>query len=372
MAALVVVFATSCTSFPGTGTSAPRGDGSPEIRVDIEWRVDLATDRPWEVSPRELGRPVLSPGGDLLVGATNGWVYRMHAESGEIRWATPVGGSIDAPATLANGRVYVGSDAGFLAVLDWFEGEELWRFETRGSLESRPVAADGRVFFTDSDDVLYAVDAVTGDLLWDYQRRAPEFFTIKGGGEPLVVGNTIYVGFADGVLTALYADTGEEIWDIFLGDESGEFGDIDLPMISQDDRLITSSFAGGVHAVERSTGALLWRNPIDSVVAMVYERGWIFGATSAGNIFAMDSRNGEISWQYRVPNDLSPMGVSSTGRFLAVPMAQGSIYWFRISDGQPLLQWDVGSGFQGAPVFDDERGYVMSNRGYLYGFGLAY
>ena len=370
MAALVAFVGFSCAT---TEAAIPAdSERAADVRVDVKWRLDLAADRLWEMNPRELGDPVLSPGGDLLVGASNGWVYRIKTHSGDVEWQTKVGGSIDAKARLMGGNVYVGSDDGYLVVLDWREGEEIWRFETRGSVESRPTVADGRVFFTDSDDYLYAVDATTGELLWDYQREAPDFFTIKGGGEPLVVGDRVFCGFADGSLNALYADTGEEIWSTQLGDDVGEFGDIDLPLILDDDRLIAVSHSGGVYSVEPETGAILWRNDVSDVAGIEMVHGWLFGARTTGGVFAMDTREGDIYWEVELPEGHAPMDVAIAGSILAVPTAHGPIYWLRVRTGETLVKWGPARGFQNAPVFDHRYGYVMSNHGYLYGFSLAY
>ena len=373
IAALVVFFGASCA------TSNPLEVGGPassydleELRVNVHWRLDLTTDRPWQVDPRELGTPVISSGGDLLVGASDGWVYRIAAHSGDVKWATPTDGSIDAAANLASGRVYVGTDTGSLVALSWSDGEELWRFETRGSVDSTATVSGGRVLFTDSNDILYALDAVTGELLWDYQRGTPEFFTLKGGGTPLVIGSVVYSGFADGVLVALQVDSGDEIWAIHLGDETGEFGDIDLPIISDGERLIVASHAGGVYSVERATGALIWQMDIDNVVGLEAQGSWLFGATSTGRVFALHAESGQAGWQYRLEEGQSAMGISSAGRYLAVPAASGPLYLIKTQTGEPVAMWKPSSGFQHAPVFDETRGYILSNRGYLYGFGLAF
>lgn len=342
------------------------------MRVEVQWRLPLATDRSWELSPRELGEPVITASGDLLVGASNGWVYRIVASTGEILWSAPVGGRVDAAGAMANNQVFIGNSDGEVVSLNWRDGTELWRFSARGSVDSTPAVGQGRVFVTDSDDVLYAIDAQSGELLWDYQREAPEFFTILGGGQPLPRDGQVFCGFADGVLVALNAETGDLVWEVYLGGDSGEFGDIDVPLILRGETMIASSHGGGVYAVEVSTGALLWRAPIESVVGLVEEGEQIFGATASGQVFSLNGRDGSRLWRFQLPDEVAPMGLSSTGRFLAVPTSRGPLYLFETADGKPAFKWGPSSGFQSAPVFDEARGYVLSNQGYLYGFGLAY
>lgn len=369
LAVLVAISATACATGPDSPGAADQSD---EFRVEVDWRVDLAADRLWDIDPREMGRPVLTPRGDLIVGASDGWVHRIEGHSGEVRWSTPVDGSIDAAARFADGTVYVGTDAAQLVAVDWRDGTEQWRHETAGSVEARPTVADGRVFVTDSEDRLYAVDAATGERLWTFQAEAPEFFTIKGGGQPLVDDEIVYCGFADGTLRALHVDTGDEIWTTHLGDETGEFGDVDLPLFERDEELIATSHAGGVFAVDKETGALDWHVDRSDVSGVAYESGWLFATTATGRVLVVDTREGEIDWEYELPGEYTAMDVGLTGPFVAVATGQGPMYWLEMTSGQPITKWVPSRGFQSAPVFGDRQGYVMSNRGYLYGFGLAF
>lgn len=368
-AALALFLGVACANEAVIPADSPRAS---DVRVDVQWRLDLASDRAWELDPREMGQPVLSPGGDLLVGASNGWVYRIRAHSGQIVWGSEIGGSIDASAKLVGRTVYVGTDAGYLVSLDWTDGEEQWRTETRGSVETRPTVADGRVFVTDSNDVLYALDAASGEPLWDFQHQTPDFFTLKGGGEPLVIDDVVYCGFADGRLTALHTDVGEEIWTVDLGHDVDEFGDIDVPLFSDEDRLIAISHSGGIYALERQTGATLWHADITGVVGAEKHEHWLFGAAATGMVFALDTREGEVYWDYELADQDATVDVSVAGPFVAVAVSDGPMYWLHLRSGEPAAKWAPSTGFQNAPIFDDRYGYVMSNRGYLYGFGLAF
>lgn len=366
-AALVALFCASCATDNGATTET-----SPEVRVDVQWRLDLASDRGWEQDPREMGQPMMAPGGDVVVGASNGWVYRILPHSGEILWRTEIGGSVDAAAEVVGGTVYVGTDAGYLVALDFRDGEQQWRHETRGSVEMTPAVEGGRAYVTDSEEILYALDAATGEQLWEFQHEAPEFFTIKGATSPLVVDEFVYAGFFDGQLTALYADTGEEVWSVDLGDETGEFGDVDLPLMRQGDRIIAVSHAGGIYAVNRHTGAIEWHENISDVTGATLESGWLFATTATGRVFAFDTRDEEMYWEFEFGEDFAGMDVTLVGSYVAVATTRGPMYWLRLRTGEPVTKWAPSSGFQNAPVFDDRYGYVMSNRGYLYALGLAF
>ncbi len=380
-AAGAAIFAalSACTTAPEWFPELPEGTGgpvveerAPSVQVHVKWRTEIATQVYWQSDPRDLGAVVVSPGGDLLVGATSGWVYRVTSHDGEIRWGVPLEGAIDAPGVVIGDQVMIGTDLGRMVALDWATGEVRWSFEARGSVDSTPTVYGGGTYFFDSNDGLYAVDTVSGELLWEYHRGTPEFFTIKGGGQPLVEGDVVYAGFADGVLAALSREEGNLLWEVYLGPDSGEFGDVDLPIHAAGDRLFAASHAGGIYGIERATGALLWHVPMESVVALESLGTWLVAATATGRVFTLSGADGEIRWLRRFDEEYSPMGLSMVSGMIAVPMARGPMYWMSLDDGRVIARWKPSTGFQRPPVFDERRGYALSNLGYLYGFGLSH
>ncbi len=369
--ALVFFVGLAGCSTAGPGASSQPAD-QPELRVDVKWRLDLASDRLWELNPRELGEPVLSPGGDMAVGTSHGWVYRLQPDSGDMRWETPVDGSVDAGVRLASGMAFVGTENAEVVALDWRDGSERWRFETRDSVEMKPTFEGGRLFVTDSADRLYALDATSGELIWETSRDRPEFFTVKGGGQPLVSDGVVYTGFSDGMLMAFHVDSGDEIWSVNLGDDSGEFGDIDLPLIEWNDQLIAISHSGGVYALEPDSGAVIWHEEISDIAGMDFYGGWLFVATATGEAIAIDLREGDPYWSFELPENASAMDISLAGGHVAVTAQNGPMYWLRVTNGGLVSKWAPGRGFQRAPIFDEQYGYAMSDQGYLYGFTIAY
>lgn len=350
----------------------PVRESPEELRVDVAWRLPINVDGLWELDRRELSHPAFSPGGDLAIGSGNGRVYRIASYSGEVLWSAPVGGSVDTALSFGDRMVFAGTQEGEVIAFDWSDGQEVWRFSAQGSIDGRVTYANGRVFFIDSNEILYAVNATTGERIWDLSNGMPEFFSIKGAGEPLVRGDVIYAGFADGMLRALDESTGDEIWSVYLGGESGEFGDIDAPLVYENGHLYAVSHAGGIHCIEASTGAMLWKLDRENVVGLANEGGFLFGASGTGRVFAIRAGDGQVLWEERLAEARVPLGISFAGPFLAVSLARGPMIWMDVRSGEAVLEWAPSSGFQNAPIFDASHGYVMSNLGYLYGFQLAF
>lgn len=98
----------------------------PTSNVTIGWRLELA-DMDEELT---FAAPTVV-GGTVYVGAStyhdgNGKVYAVDAESGAVRWTTPVAGSVTMTPAVADGKVNVRTSQDKVYALDAKTGEKLW------------------------------------------------------------------------------------------------------------------------------------------------------------------------------------------------------------------------------------------------------
>jgi quinohemoprotein ethanol dehydrogenase len=85
------------------------------------------------------------------------------------------------------------------------------------SSATTPLAVDGTLYVVTGHGIVRAVDAVTGKELWKYDAKAPEASgeTLRGGWGVRGLGywnGKIYLGAFDGRLIALEAKTGKPVW----------------------------------------------------------------------------------------------------------------------------------------------------------------
>ncbi|MCI0552466.1 MAG: PQQ-binding-like beta-propeller repeat protein, partial [Anaerolineae bacterium] len=69
---------------------------------------------------------------------------------------------------------------------------------------------------------------------------------------PMVVDGMLYTGSGDGVLYALDAETGEQIWSV------GGFDALESTGAISGDMIVTAGFSNLVQAIDRHTGDVLW------------------------------------------------------------------------------------------------------------------
>ncbi len=139
------------------------------------------------------------------------------------------------------------------------------------SQENTPLIIGGKMYVSTSAGPAYvfALDAKTGKLLWTHQPEMPDdYHSIVCCGHAnrgLTYANgKIFMGRLDGVLVALNADTGEELWQVAVMPYKDGFSLTSAPLAVKD--MIITGLSGGEYGVRGSlqaykqdTGELVWK-----------------------------------------------------------------------------------------------------------------
>lgn len=163
-----------------------------------------------------LSSPVINPdkqNSSVFFGSSDGNVYALNANTGELKWKFEVKGSIHCSPVLYKNTLYIGSWDANLYAKDIQTGKQRWKFETGTQLgfkgiESTVAVANDMVYFGARDPFLFALNAETGKLVWKYD--AAYSWIISSA---VVAGDVLYVGTSDTfALLGLDAKTGKELF----------------------------------------------------------------------------------------------------------------------------------------------------------------
>jgi len=120
---------------------------------------------------------------------------------------------------------------------------------------------------------------------------------------PLFADGMVYAGSGDGVLYALNAETGEQVW------SADGFGQLESTGAIAGDRIITAGFSNLVQALDRLSGEVLWSFHTDFFAQgsplIVDER--VYLATDH-MVYALDLQSGELIWKTPTGNEGAYMG----------------------------------------------------------------
>ena len=214
------------------------------------------------IGSKDSSSPLVSSG--FLYGATgypNTFVYCFNLTTRSMAWTKDVGQYIYSSPALWDGIVYIGANNGCLYALNANTGETKWFFQTKGDvyLSSPCVSADGNwVYFTPGNDdrKIYALNAKTGE-------KKSGWAALDFGTTPTVVSSIteedgiLYFisGAAPSTLYAVYTADGTQKWARPLDNPSSS-GMLSSP-VAVNGVIYAGSAANKLYAVKAADGTII-------------------------------------------------------------------------------------------------------------------
>lgn len=259
--------------------------------------------------------------GRLYVGAYDGFVYCVDAESGRVIWETRPGQWIGSSACLdpQAGRLFLGVEygeaGGSLMALEAETGAPLWELKLGHYVHSSPVhdSQRGQVIVGANDYAVYAADAADGRLRW---KRS------TGGevkGDPVLdAEGRCFVGAFDGYLYALDAAGGELLWKRQLGHR------LQVRPLILGDLVISGGSCSRLVALERDTGAVRWMATTGGAI--------VGGAAVLGDCVAVGSADGRL---YLFDHETGQLrdAITTSGPIMTTPAVEEGLCVFPSFDG---------------------------------------
>jgi outer membrane protein assembly factor BamB len=340
--------------------------------LQVRWRHHLTEEPLIEYRPQEFAAATSSDDGKVVfTGSSAPSLYAFDAVSGRILWRRGLEGGVSQPRYVASEKtVYVGTLGGMFYALDATTGAERWSYRIKGPIESQPVWADGIVYFTSGENRVYALDARKGGWKWQYDREAPETFTIRGYGAPLVANGRVYVGFSDGYLACLSAGTGDVVWARPFGGDAVRFVDVDSTPLLHDGTLYISSYTGGVYALDPKDGSVRWRYEVEGAGTVAARGHRLYFSAARWGLHCLDTE-GHVLWKQALSEAGELSAPVLLRRYLLVSSAGGGTYVADAVSGRLYQYFAPGHGVTSAPSTDGRQVYVLSNGGYFYALALT-
>lgn len=358
---LILLLLAGCGSFKPT---------APEKKSEffkVGWAKNLDPEYVSGNLPIGLGAPRIF--NDIVyMGSLKGVMSAYDIETGRVLWEqdekTPLGG----PVEFFSDHVAYGGQSGRFFVRHYVTGALKYAIDLGAPVESAPFYFNGRLIVYLRGHQIVHLDAETGKIIWAYKRAVPVTTTLQRTTKPLLIGNKIIVGFADGFVGALSVDEGLLLWETKIVEQS-KFIDVDLNPVLVGGVVITGSPSGNLTAVNPDSGAVS-RSFDVSVQAHPFVKGeQIVLGTHDGEVIIM-SFNGEIL--KRIPVSSQP--VSAVGWWKDHLIAASFDGKLRAIDPLTLKVVDeFALGYDYSAVFSDlefteEHLAIYSSRNRLYLF----
>jgi outer membrane protein assembly factor BamB len=275
-----------------------------------------------------------------------------------------------------NGLIVAGTRQGYLIALDLASGAHRWDAQLSSEVTAPAVVSGAIVLARTDDGRIHALAATDGHVLWSYSSTVPPL-SLHGAARLLVDRGKVYVGLANGKLVALNLATGEEIWEVAVGEPQGrsEFErlvDVNADPVLIDDVLYAAAYQARIVAIATTSGRIQWSRDVSTYQGLLIEGDTLYAATDQGAVVAINRANGAVVWrQDQLVGRRLTAPVLSEGRIVLAD-EQGFIHWLSPEDGRILARSRLADGaIPSAPVAGRGILYVADTTGALQALKVA-
>ena len=321
-------------------------DANAQVRAlslsgSVIWSADLRLRG--ERSGDGFGGGVAFGDGTLVAATGYGEVIAVEPESGEIRWRQKLDAPVRAAPTVAGGLAYVVSRNDQAFGIDLKNGRIRWRTSTiepeAGILGgASPAVRGGLVVLPFASGEVVGAVARNGRRAWTASIPGGRRGTVRSRisditGDPVIVGNTVYVANQSGRFAALDRRSGQRLWSV----NEGSTG----PALPIGDSVFFVTDTGMVKRLRASDGAELWSVALAEFAnaekrrnAIVYSGPMMVGerlliATSDGQLLSFDPSTGAALGQSSIGGGGTMVQPAVTNGTVLVLAQNGTLYAFQ-------------------------------------------
>lgn len=309
--------------------------------------------------------------GTVYIGALDGILYAIDAETGKKRWTYQTSSSIKASPAIHDGVVYFGDGDGVFHAVDINTHAMKWQFRTEGEIISSANFAGDRVLFGSYDGFLYCLNRENGALVWKFETEGyvhgtPGVWTEPESGSGDAKNFAIVTG-CDSYLRVISIDDGTQTQQVELGAYVAA-----SPAISQN-RVYCGTYGTEILGVALDTGVIAWRYrhpkrqfPFFASAALTEDSVIIGGRDKM--VHALSRETGEPIWTYTSKSSIESSAViAGTRVFLGT--TRGLFIALDITTGESVWEFATGSSIVASPSVSDGKIYIGTEDGILYCFG---
>jgi len=357
----------------------------------------------------ERGKPELDPERDrVFVGSSDRGLYALRAGDASTIWRFETAGVVQSEPLYDHEMdyVYFGSNDGALYAVKAATGELVYRFDTGAEVSRKPVRLGETLMFSNASDFLFAIDRRSGKPKWQVHRTPALGMEISGHAGPGLDPTTglVYMAYSDGHVVAYDSRDGSEKWtpvDLSAeaeqaGGEAPRYLDVDTtPIVDahpQGHVVYVSSYAGGVYALDASSGARVWSNDkaIGVTDLMLFDepahepnpngpdkggpavpaKKILLASSATTGLMGLDPFTGRVIWRNKVPEGGVTAPVAFAGAIL-VGTSRYGLFLMSPRNGKVIDGIDLGTGFAQTPAAYGGRAYVMTNAGTFLAIGVT-
>lgn len=282
------------------------------------------------------------------------------------------------------GRIYVTTGFGEALALDAQSGDIIWVQDLDAPANAAPTLGNGLVYVVARNSTAWAIDIDTGRIRWQ-RSGSPSDANFGSGASPAVSGQFVVLPFPSGEVLATYPRGGINRWStVVSGDRVGRVAsvvtDISGDPVIVGNRVYIGNFGGRTTALDLSTGDRLWTAAEGATSPVWVAGGSVFLINDINELVRLDANSGAPIWRETLPSFdqeretrrqrsvVAHYGPILAGGRLVVASSDGVLREFDPVSGSLTATTDLPSGAASGPVVAGNTLYVQTTDGQLRAF----
>lgn len=280
--------------------------------------------------------------------------------------------------------VYATTGFGRLTKLDAASGAVLWTQDLDAPGGAAPTVIGGLVYVVGRDSRGWAIAADTGLIRWQAQ-GIPSPAGFAGGAGVAVADGVAVFPFPSGEVIGAFPEGGLTRWStVVAGSRPGQAGAVAATDISGDpvidgDTVYVGNLSGRVVALRLADGERLWTANEGAVNPVWPEGGSLFLINDLGDLVRLDASDGTPVWRVSLPDFVQDrerrqrtrhvhFGPVLAGGRLIVAASDGVLRQFDPASGALLAEVALPGGAASNPAIAGGALYVVNQDGQLLAF----
>lgn len=308
--------------------------------------------------------------GKLYLADARGRVLALDASSGRELWRRETKYPFSGGPDVSTEALVLGTSQGDLVALSPQDGHELWHAGLGSEVLSIPrLTGDGKVIVHTLNDSIYAFALRTGEELWRINYPAP-VLTLRGSSTPLILPGATIVGLSGGKLVKVDTAEGIPLWETIITrprgrSELARIADLDADPILIGNTLYVGTYNGDLAAVDATTGDVLWRRELSAHAGLAADDSGLYVTDSSDQVWGADIADGGGRWKQEALRYRQLTAPALIGGHVAVGDYDGFLHLLNKSDGRLVGRTRITKkgGITARPLVQGSRLYVYAEDG---------
>jgi len=369
---------TACLSLLLTGCSTigsavdainPFAASAPKIQpaelTPIETRAQMHS--LWQQQIANAGEFIFSPavvGKSVYAAARDGTLARF--DDGRQVWRVnagkPLSGGVGASDTL----VVVGTTEGDVLAFHASDGKPAWQARVSSEVLAAPVVSGDLVAVRSNDARIFGFEAADGKRRWIYQRAMPTL-SLRSNAGVIATDRALYAGFPGGRLVAIARNNGAALWEATVAIPRGateleRIADVVGDPVIAGGTICAVAYLGRIACFDRATGRQIWARSLSSLTGLDIGGRHVYASDDKGGLHAFDRDTGAILWKQDKLFMRQPSRPVAIGTRLAVADFQGVVHLLSGDDGAFLARLNTDGSAVLAPPRPYPGGFLVQTK----------